>query len=157
MKQFEGENQPDGLKIGIVASRYNELILTRLLSGALEALKEAGVAGEDVTLVRVAGAFEVPLAAQQLVRSGKYHAVVCLAAIIRGETPHFEYLAAEVSRGIGEVGLQSGIPVTFGVLTTDSIDQAVARTGAKPGNKGYEAAMSAIQLAGVMHELEQDN
>lgn len=139
-----------GLRVGIVVSRFNGFIAERLLEGALDALVRHGAADGDITVVRVPGAFEIPLVTQKLAASGKYDAVICLGAVIRGATPHFDYVAAEVSKGVAQVSLKTGVPVAFGVLTTDSIEQAVERAGTKAGNKGFDAAMTAIETANLL-------
>lgn len=139
-----------GLRVGIVVSRFNGFIAERLLEGALDALIRHGAADGDISVVRVPGAFEIPLVAQKLAGSGKYDAIICLGAVIRGATPHFDYVAAEVSKGVAQVSLKTGVPVAFGVLTTDSIEQAVERAGTKAGNKGFDAAMTAIETANLL-------
>ncbi len=139
-----------GLRVGIVVSRFNGFIAERLLEGALDALVRHGAADSDITVVRVPGAFEIPLVAQKLAAGGTYDAVICLGAVIRGATPHFDYVAAEVSKGVAQVSLKTGVPVAFGVLTTDSIEQAVERAGTKAGNKGFDAAMTAIETANLL-------
>jgi 6,7-dimethyl-8-ribityllumazine synthase len=139
-----------GLRIGIIVSRFNSFIVERLLEGALDALVRHGTADGDITVVRVPGVFEIPLMALTLAGSGKYDAIICLGAVIRGATPHFEYVAAEVTKGVAQVSLQTGVPVAFGVLTTDSIEQAVERAGTKAGNKGFDAAMTAIETANLL-------
>lgn len=139
-----------GLRVGIVVSRFNGFIAERLLEGALDALVRHGAADGDITVVRVPGAFEIPLVTQKLATSGKYDAVICLGAVIRGATPHFDYVASEVSKGVAQVSLKTGVPVAFGVLTTDSIEQAVERAGTKAGNKGFDAAMTAIETANLL-------
>ena len=139
-----------GLKVGIVVSRFNSFIAERLLDGALDALLRHGASDGDITVVRVPGAFEIPLVTQRLAQSGNYDAVICLGAVIRGATPHFEYVSAEVSKGVAQVSLKTGVPVAFGVLTTDSIEQAVERAGTKAGNKGFDAAMTAIETANLL-------
>lgn len=152
-KIIEGKLDAKGLRCGLVVSRFNSFICDRLVEGALDALVRHGAAPGDIHVVRVPGAFEIPVAAKKLAQSGKYDAIVCLGAVIRGATPHFDYVAAEVSKGVASVGLDTGIPVTFGVLTTDTIEQAVERAGAKAGNKGFEAAMSAIEMANLFRAL----
>ena len=142
-----------GLRVGIVVSRFNGFIAERLLEGALDALIRHGAADPDIAVVRVPGAFEIPLVAQKLAGTGKYDAVICLGAVIRGSTPHFDYVAAEVSKGVAQVSLKTGVPVAFGVLTTDSIEQAVERAGTKAGNKGFDAAMTAIETANLIKVL----
>jgi len=152
-KTIEGILVAKGLKFGIVASRFNEFITTKLIEGAIDALKRHGAAEDAVDLAWVPGAFEIPLVAQKLAQSGKYDAVICLGAVIRGSTPHFDYVAAEASKGIAHVMLATGVPVIFGVLTTDTIEQAIERAGTKAGNKGFDAAVSAIEMASLMKNL----
>lgn len=149
-KNFEGQLVGKGLKFGLVVSRFNDFITSKLLEGAQDALLRHGVRQEDIDIARVPGAFEIPLIAQRLAQTKKYDAIVCLGAVIRGGTPHFEYVAAEVSKGIAKVGLDTGLPVTFGVLTTDTIEQAIERAGTKQGNKGFEAAVDAIEMASLL-------
>jgi len=150
---FEGKLDATGLRFGIIVSRFNSFIGERLLEGALDALVRHGGADSNITVVRVPGAFEIPLAAKKLAESGKYDALICLGAVIRGSTPHFDYVAAEVSKGVASVSLESGVPVAFGVLTTDSIEQAIERAGTKAGNKGFEAAVTAIETANLLKGL----
>jgi 6,7-dimethyl-8-ribityllumazine synthase len=140
-------------RVAIVVSRFNELFTERLLAGALDCLQRHGTEDRNLHVVRVPGSFEVPLAAKILAESGRFDAVVCLAAVIRGDTPHFEYVAAEITKGIAQVGLATGVPVSFGVLTTDTLEQAVERAGAKAGNKGWDAAQSAIEMVNVLRQL----
>ncbi|KKK37856.1 6,7-dimethyl-8-ribityllumazine synthase [Mesobacillus campisalis] len=154
-KIFEGNLVGSGLKVGIVVGRFNEFITGKLLSGAQDAFRRHGVLEEDVDVAWVPGAFEIPLIAQKLANSGKYDAVITLGTVIRGSTPHFDYVCNEVAKGVSAVALNSGIPVIFGVLTTDSIEQAIERAGTKAGNKGYEAAASAIEMANLARSLEQ--
>lgn len=149
----EGNLDGKGLRFGIVVSRFNSFISERLLEGAVDALKRHGVADGDVTVARIPGAFEIPLTAQAMAASRKYDAVICLGAVIRGSTPHFEYVSSEVSKGIATVSLATGVPVAFGVLTTDTIEQAVERAGTKAGNKGFEAAVTAIETINVLKAL----
>ncbi|MEA4902111.1 6,7-dimethyl-8-ribityllumazine synthase [Desulfitobacterium sp.] len=153
MKTYEGNLIANGLKFGIVVARFNEFITGKLVSGALDALTRHGASEEDIELVWVPGAFEIPLVAQKLAESKRYDAVICLGAVIRGATPHFEYVSSEVSKGVANVGLATRIPVIFGVLTTDSIDQAIERAGTKGGNKGYDAAVTAIETANLMKQF----
>jgi len=153
MTVFEGNLIGTGLKIGIVVARFNELLGSRLLSGANDALIRHGVAENDIDVAWVPGAFEIPLVAGKLARSGRYDAVIALGVVIRGGTPHFEYVASEVSKGIAKVSLDTGLPVIFGVITADTIEQAVERAGTKAGNKGWEAANAAIEMAGLMKGL----
>lgn len=153
-KTYEGQLVADGLKFGLVASRFNEFITNKLLAGALDALTRHGVADSDIAVAWVPGAFEIPTVAKKMAESGKYDAVICLGAVIRGATPHFDYVAAEVSKGIAHVGLHTGVPVIFGVITTDNIEQAIERAGTKAGNKGFEAAESAIEMANLLRSME---
>jgi 6,7-dimethyl-8-ribityllumazine synthase len=150
---FEGKLSGKGVKVGIVVGRFNEFISTRLLDGALDNLKRHDVAEDDIEVAWVPGAFELPLVAQRMAGSRRYHALICLGAVIRGGTPHFDYVAAETAKGIAKVSLDSGVPVIFGVLTTDTIEQAVERAGAKAGNKGWEAATSALEMANLLQTL----
>ena len=152
-KQYEGKLDGSGLRIGLVVGRFNSFISERLVDGALDALLRHGVADDDITVARVPGAFEIPLVARRLAESGKFDAVICLGAVIRGSTPHFDYVSAEVSKGIASVGLSSGVPVIFGVLTTDNIEQAIERAGTKAGNKGFDAAVSAIEMVNLLKEI----
>ncbi len=153
MKKIEGQLNGQGLKFAIVASRFNEFIVSPLIEGARDAFVRHGVNDNDLTLVRVPGSFEIPLMAQKMAASGNYDAVVCLGAVIRGATPHFDYIAAEVSKGVAAAGLENGIPVIFGILTTDNIEQAIERAGTKSGNKGAAAAVDAIEMANVCRQL----
>lgn len=150
MKLLEGNLIGKDLKIGIVAARFNDFIVSKLIDGAMDGLKRHGVNEEDIELSLVPGAFELPLVAKKMVKSEKYHAVICLGAVIKGSTPHFDYVCAEASKGIATVSLEYEKPVIFGVLTTDSIEQAIERAGTKAGNKGYDAAVSAIEMANVL-------
>lgn len=154
MKTLEGNVIGKGLKIGIVAARFNEFIVSKLISGALDALERHGVDEENVELAWVPGAFEIPVIAKKMAMTGRYDAVLCLGAVIRGSTSHYDYVCAEVSKGIAAVGLESGRPVLFGVLTTDNIEQAIERAGTKAGNKGYDVACSAIEMANLMKQIE---
>ena len=149
MKIYEGKLSADGIKVGIVAARFNEFITSKLLSGALDCLKRENVAESDIEVAWVPGAFEIPLMAA----SGRYDAVICLGAVIRGNTSHYDYVCSEVSKGIAHVSLSSGIPVMFGVLTTDNIEQAIERAGTKAGNKGAECAHGAIEMVNLMREM----
>lgn len=153
MATFEGDLIGTGLKVGICISRFNELLSSRLLGGATDALVRHGVAEDDVDVVWVPGAFELPLAAQTMATSGVYDVVLALGVVIRGGTPHFDYVAAEVSKGIAKVSLDSGVPVMFGVITADTIEQAVERAGTKHGNKGWDAALAGIETAKVLRAL----
>lgn len=147
---IEGNLVGQGIKVGIVIGRFNEFISGKLLEGALDGLKRHGVKEEDIAAAWVPGSFEIPLAAQKMAGSGNYDGVICLGAVIRGETPHFDYVSAEVSKGIAKVGLDTGKPVIFGVLTTDTIEQAISRAGTKAGNKGFDAAMSLIEMVNLL-------
>ena len=153
MHKIEGKFIIRDVKIAIVASRFNELIVSKLINGAEDGLVRHGIDSEDIDLIWVPGAFELPLAAQKAARTGKYDAIICLGAVIRGNTPHFEYVSAEVSKGVAQIGLQADLPVIFGVLTVDSIEQAIERAGTKAGNKGYEAALSAIEMISLFEVL----
>lgn len=153
MSTFEGQLVGRDLKFGIVISRFNEFIGKNLLSGALDSLKRHEASEENIDIAWVPGSFEIPLVAGKLAASGKYDAIICLGAVIRGNTPHFEYVAAEVSKGIARVGLESGVPVAFGIITADTLEQAVDRAGAKAGNKGWQAALTAIEMANLMSSL----
>ncbi|MEW6724027.1 MAG: 6,7-dimethyl-8-ribityllumazine synthase [Bacillota bacterium] len=148
-KVIEGHLMGEGLRFGIILSRFNEFITSKLLSGALDCLTRHGVQAEDVEVIWVPGAFEIPLAAQLAAGSGKYSTVICLGAVIRGATPHFDFVASEVAKGVAQVGLGTGVPTVFGVLTTDTIEQAIERAGTKGGNKGWEAALTAIEMANL--------
>lgn len=151
---MEGQLTAKDFRFAIVVSRFNDFICARLVEGAMDALLRHGALDEQVLLVKVPGAFELPLAARKLAMSGQYDAVICIGAVIRGATPHFDYVAAEVSKGIASVALESNIPVTFGVLTTDNLEQAIERAGSKSGNKGFEAAVAAIEMANLFVELK---
>lgn len=153
MKIIQGELQAKDLKFGIVAGRFNDFITARLLEGALDALVRHGAKENDITVVKVPGAFEIPFAAKKMADKGGFDAIICLGTVIRGSTPHFDYVAAEVSKGIATVSLETGVPISFGVLTTDTIEQAVERAGTKSGNKGFDAAVTAIEMAQVMKKL----
>ena len=155
MKIYEGKLSADGIKVGIVAARFNEFITSKLLSGALDCLKRENVAESDIEVAWVPGAFEIPLIASRMAASGRYDAVICLGAVIRGNTSHYDYVCSEVSKGIAHVSLSSGIPVMFGVLTTDNIEQAIERAGTKAGNKGYDCAAGAIEMVNLIHELDK--
>jgi len=152
-KTYEGHLQARGLKIGIVIARFNEFISQKLLGGAMDALLRHGANEDDIDIAWVPGAFEIPLVAKKMAKSGKYDAVLCLGCVIRGATPHFEYVAAEASKGIAQVALKNEIPISFGVLTTDTIEQAIERAGTKAGNKGWDAAVAAIEMANLLRTL----
>jgi len=149
-KVYEGHLVGEGLRFGLVVGRFNEFITHKLLSGALDALKRHGVADEDVELAWVPGAFEIPLVARQMVLTGRYAAVICLGAVIRGATPHFDYVAGEVAKGVAKISLESGVPTIFGVITADTLEQAIERAGTKAGNKGWDAAVTAIEMANLL-------
>ncbi|WP_305041409.1 6,7-dimethyl-8-ribityllumazine synthase [Geoalkalibacter sp.] len=149
-KTIEGKLDATGLKFGLIVSRFNSFISERLLEGAQDALVRHGAQSADLDVIRVPGAYEIPLVAQKAAASGRYDAVICLGAVIRGSTPHFDYVSAEVSKGIAHVSLDTGVPVAFGVLTTDNLEQAIERAGTKAGNKGFEAAMGAIEMANLL-------
>ena len=153
MSTYEGHLVATGLKFGIVIARFNELLSSRLLSGAKDALVRHGAADEDIDVAWVPGAFEIPLVAGKLAASGRYDAILALGVVIRGGTPHFEYISAEVSKGVAKIGLDSGVPVMFGVITADTIEQAVERAGTKAGNKGWDAAVAAIEMANLMRAM----
>ncbi|MCL0085268.1 6,7-dimethyl-8-ribityllumazine synthase [Thermodesulfovibrionales bacterium] len=153
MKVIEGELRADDLRFGIVASRFNDFITSRLLEGAIDALIRHGAKMDDIEIVKVPGSFEIPLAAKKMALKGVYNAVICLGTVIRGATPHFEYVAAEVSKGIASVSLETGFPIAFGVITADTIEQAIERAGSKTGNKGWDAAITAIEMAQVLKRL----
>ena len=152
-KLYEGNLLAKGLKFGLVVSRFNEFFSRKLMEGAKDALLRHGAADADIEVAWTPGAFEIPLVAQKMAGSGKYNAVVCLGAVIRGDTPHFDQIAAEVTKGIAKVTLDSGVPVIYGVLTTDTLDQAVERSGTKAGNKGFDAAVTAIEMANLLKTL----
>lgn len=152
-KVIEGKLDARGMKFGIIVSRYNNFVTDKLLEGALEALRSHGGEEQDIDVVKVPGAFEIPLVAQKMAASGKYDAVVCLGAVIRGDTPHFEYIARECARGIGRAVSEHRIPISFGVLTTDNVEQAMERAGVKMSNKGFEAALTAIEMASLNREI----
>jgi len=154
MKTIEGNYSGKGLKVAIVASRFNEFITSKLIGGAEDCLRRHEVADEDISLIWCPGAFEIPLIAKKAAETGKYDAVICVGAVIRGSTSHYDYVCAEVSKGIAQVGLASGIPVLFGVLTTDTIEQAIERAGTKAGNKGYDCAMSALEMVSVIKAVQ---
>jgi 6,7-dimethyl-8-ribityllumazine synthase len=144
---------PEGMKAAIVAARFNEIIVNKLLGGAVDGLVRHGVEEENITAAWVPGAFEIPVVAEKLAKSGKYDAVICVGAVIRGDTSHYDYVCNEVSKGIAQVGLSTGIPVLFGVVTTENIEQAIARAGSKSGNKGYDCALSAIEMVNLMRQI----
>ena len=155
MKIYEGKLVSQGIRVGIVAARFNEFIVSKLLSGCEDGLLRHGVRSEDIAVAWVPGAFEIPLAAQAMARSGKYDAVITLGAVIRGATSHYDYVCAEVSKGVANVALNTGVPVLFGVLTTDTIEQAIERAGTKAGNKGAECAQGAIEMVNLRRDMAQ--
>jgi 6,7-dimethyl-8-ribityllumazine synthase len=152
-KIYEGNLIGEGLKLGLVTSRFNDFITTRLLDGAKDALIRHGVKDADIEVAKTPGAFEIPLVAKKMAVSGKYDAVICLGAVIKGGTPHFEYVASEVSKGIAAVGLDTGVPVIYGIITAESLEQAIERAGTKMGNAGYNAALSAIETANLLKSI----
>ena len=154
-KIIEGRLLGEGKHFAIVVSRFNDFITERLLGGALDALHRSGVKDEDIQVVKVPGAFEIPLIAKKMAQKGRFHAVICLGAVIRGATPHFDYVSAEVSKGIAMVSIDADIPVIFGIITTDTIEQAIERAGTKSGNKGWSAAISAIEMANLTETVEK--
>lgn len=153
MKVYEGKLVADGIKVGIVAARFNEFIVSKLLSGAMDGLTRHDVKEENIEVAWVPGAFEIPLVASKMAKSNKYDAVICLGAVIRGATTHYDYVCNEVSKGIAHIGLETGVPVIFGVVTTENIEQAIERAGTKAGNKGYDCALSAIEMVNLLKEI----
>ncbi|MBZ0157106.1 MAG: 6,7-dimethyl-8-ribityllumazine synthase [Alphaproteobacteria bacterium] len=153
MKMIEGELQAQGFRFGIVVSRFNDFITSRLLDGAVDALVRHGAREDSIEVVKVPGAFEIPLVAKRMAAKGTYHAIICLGTVIRGATPHFDYVASEVSKGIAAASLDTGVPIAFGVITSDTIEQAVERAGTKAGNKGWDAAVTAIEMAQIINKL----
>lgn len=155
MREFEGKLVSKNIRVGIVAARFNEFITAKLLGGAMDGLLRHDVQEEDVHVAWVPGAFEIPLIASKMAKSGNYDVVICLGAVIRGSTSHYDYVCNEVSKGIASISLETGIPVMFGVLTTDNIEQAIERAGTKAGNKGYDCAVGAIEMVNLIHEIER--
>lgn len=155
MKTYEGNLVSRGIKVGIVAARFNEFIVSKLISGAIDGLVRHDVREEDIEIAWVPGAFEIPLIASKMAKSGKYDAVICLGAVIRGATTHYDYVCSEVTKGIASVSLGADIPVMFGILTTENIEQAIERAGTKAGNKGYDCAMGAIEMVNLIRKIEQ--
>ena len=153
-KTHEGHLDANGLKLAIVVARFNSFITDRLLSGALDALRRSGAQAEDIEVVRVPGSWEMPVVARALAEKNRFDAIICLGCVIRGETAHFDYVAGEAAKGLGQVAAQMGVPVIFGVLTTNTVDQAIDRAGAKSGNKGFDAAMTAVEMANLMKKLK---
>ena len=154
-KIIEAKLRAEGKKFALVVSRFNDFITDKLLGGAVDGLLRSGARDKDVEIVKVPGAFEIPLMAKKMAATGRFHAVICLGAVIRGTTPHFEYVSAEVSKGVANVGLESEIPVIFGIVTTDTIEQAIERAGTKAGNKGWDAAITAIEMANLIEVVDQ--
>ena len=154
-KIIEAKLQAEGKKFALVVSRFNDFITDKLLGGAVDGLLRSGARDKDVEIVKVPGAFEIPLMAKKMAATGRYNAVICIGAVIRGTTPHFEYVSAEVSKGVANVGLESEIPVIFGIVTTDTIEQAIERAGTKAGNKGWDAAITAIEMANLIEVIDQ--
>ncbi len=153
MKIIEGELQAKGLKFGIVVSRFNDFITNKLLDGAADALLRHGAKEDDIDIIKVPGSFEIPVVARRLALKGTYNALICLGTIIRGATPHFEYIAAEVSKGIASASMETGLPIAFGIITSDTIEQAIERAGTKSGNKGWDAAITAIEMSQLLKKL----
>jgi 6,7-dimethyl-8-ribityllumazine synthase len=154
-KIIEANLQAEGKKFALVVSRFNDFITDKLLGGAVDGLLRSGARDKDVEIVKVPGAFEIPLIAKKMAATGRFNAIICLGAVIRGTTPHFEYVSAEVSKGVANVGLESEIPVIFGIVTTDTIEQAIERAGTKAGNKGWDAAITAIEMANLIEVVDQ--
>ncbi|MBU0463250.1 MAG: 6,7-dimethyl-8-ribityllumazine synthase [Proteobacteria bacterium] len=154
-KIIEAGLQAQGKKFGIIASRFNDFITARLLDGAIDALIRSGAADKDITILKVPGAFEIPLAAKKMLKHGTYDAIICIGAVIRGATSHYDYVCAEVSKGIASVSLEADIPVMFGILTTESIEQAIERAGTKAGNKGFDTALAAVEMANLSERLKK--
>ena len=153
MKKIEGNVVAEGIRVGIIASRFNEFIVGKLVAGAQDGLVRHGVEDDSITVAWVPGAFEIPVIARKMALSGKYDAIICVGAVIRGQTSHYDYVCAEVSKGIAQVSLEAGIPVMFGILTTDTIEQAIERAGSKAGNKGYDCALGAIEMVNLMKQI----
>ncbi len=154
-KIIEGKLLSEGKKFALVVSRFNDFITDRLVSGAMDALERSGAKEADIEIVKVPGAFEIPMVAKKLAVKGKYNAIICLGTVIRGATPHFEYVSAEVSKGIAQVGLDTEVPVIFGIITSDTIEQAIERAGTKAGNRGWNAAMSAVEMVNLIEAIDQ--
>ena len=152
---FEGKLLAEGKKFALVASRFNDFITEKLIGGAVDALVRSGAKEADIEIAKVPGAFEIPLVAKKLALKGRYDAVICLGAVIRGATPHFEYVSAEVSKGVAQIGMETGVPVIFGIVTTDTIEQAIERAGAKAGNKGWSAGMAAVEMVNLLEAIDQ--
>lgn len=155
MRVIEGQLTAEGMKFGLLASRFNEIFVSKLVDGSVDCLRRHGAGESDIELAWVPGSFEIPLVAKKMAKSGKYDAIICLGAVIRGSTPHFDYVSSEVTKGIASVSLDSEVPIMFGVLTTDNIDQAVERAGSKAGNKGWEAALGAIEMVSLIKKFQE--
>lgn len=155
-KIYEGHLNAEGLKFGLIVSRFNDFITEKLLSGALDALKRSGALEDDITVARVPGSFEIPLIAKKMALSGNFDAIICLGAVIRGATPHFEYVAAEVTKGIAAVSLETGVHIAYGIITADTIEQSIERAGTKAGNRGWQAAVSAIEMVNLINNFSFD-
>lgn len=153
-RELQGVLTAGGFNFALIASRWNDLVVSRLVSGAVDALERLGAQSDNLTICRVPGSFEVPLTAKKLAQTGRWDAIICLGALIRGETPHFDYIAAEVTKGIAQVSLDTGVPMTYGIITADSVEQAINRAGMKSGNKGFEAAMSAVELVNLYKAIK---
>lgn len=152
---IEGTLRADGLRFAIVASRWNDFVVSQLIQGAEDALHRLGASPDAITTIRVPGSFEIPLAAQKCARTGEFQAVICVGAIIRGETPHFDYLAASVTNGLASASRESGVPISYGIIIAETVEQAINRAGVKAGNKGFEAAMSAVEMANLLRQIER--
>ena len=152
MKTYQGKLQATGLKIGIILSRFNQFISERLLEGALDALMKIGADDKDISIYKVPGSFEIPVLAKKLARSGKVDGILCLGTLIRGDTPHFDFLSAEVTKGLAQIAMEDGLPVSYGILTVDTIEQGIERAGTKAGNKGYDAAFALVEMLNLMKE-----
>ena len=153
MKIFEGSLQASGKKFGIIVGRFNSFIAERLLEGALDTLKRSGASDKNIDIARVPGAYEIPLISKKMAQTKRYDAVICLGAVIRGATPHFDYVSSEVAKGVAQVGMDSGVPIIFGVLTTDTVEQAIERAGTKAGNKGADCALAAIEMVNLIQQI----
>ncbi len=155
-KIFEGKLLAEGKKFALVVSRFNDFITDRLVGGAMDALERSGAKEADIEIIKVPGAFEIPMVAKKLAIKGRYHAIICLGAVIRGATPHFEYVSSEVSKGIAQVGLETEVPIIFGIITADTIEQAIERAGTKAGNKGWNAAISAVEMVNLIEVIDHN-
>jgi len=153
MKRFEGELRAEGLRFAIIAGRFNDFITSKLLDGAIDALLRHGARDEDIDIIKVPGSFEIPLVAKKIAQKGSHDSIICIGTVIRGATPHFEYIASETAKGIAAVSLETGVPIAFGIITADTIEQAIERAGTKGGNKGWDAAIVAIEMARLLKKL----